>query len=109
MFRIIQQTLRTGIVTTGYPRTPAQVPAAFRGKPVFDFEHWRDARPAVDVCPTEAISLCDSGDSRTDGGLWPLRLLWLVRRSRPRRGPADHTGIRARDARSGESREHRGV
>jgi Ni,Fe-hydrogenase III small subunit/formate hydrogenlyase subunit 6/NADH:ubiquinone oxidoreductase subunit I len=65
MFRIIQQTLRTGIVTTGYPRTPAQVPAAFRGKPVFDFEHWRDARPAVDVCPTEAISLCDSGDSRT--------------------------------------------
>src|SRR6266542_4420177 len=65
MFRIIQQTIRTGIVTTKYPETPAGVPASFRGKPVFDFERWQDARPAAEVCPTQAISFRDNGDQRT--------------------------------------------
>jgi Ni,Fe-hydrogenase III small subunit/formate hydrogenlyase subunit 6/NADH:ubiquinone oxidoreductase subunit I len=65
MLRIIRQTLRTGIATTGYPQTAAQTPAAFRGKPTFDFEHWSDARPAAEVCPTEAISVRESGDLRT--------------------------------------------
>jgi hypothetical protein len=45
MLRIIRQTLRTGIATTGYPAMPAQVAPTFRGKPSFDFERWRDARP----------------------------------------------------------------
>jgi len=65
MFKIIQQTIRTGIVTTTYPETPANVPPSFRGKPVFDFERWRDARPAAEVCPTQAISVRDDGDHRT--------------------------------------------
>lgn len=65
MFKIIQQTLRTGIVTTSYPETPADVPPSFRGKPVFDLEHWRDARGATEVCPTQAIAVQDDGDQRT--------------------------------------------
>jgi Ni,Fe-hydrogenase III small subunit/formate hydrogenlyase subunit 6/NADH:ubiquinone oxidoreductase subunit I len=65
MFKIIQQTIRTGIVTTTYPETPADVPPSFRGKPVFDFERWQDARPAAEVCPTQAISVRDEGDHRT--------------------------------------------
>jgi Ni,Fe-hydrogenase III small subunit/formate hydrogenlyase subunit 6/NADH:ubiquinone oxidoreductase subunit I len=65
MFRIIQQTVRTGIVTIGYPSAPATIPASFRGKPVFDFERWQDARPAAEVCPTQAIFLEDDGDRRT--------------------------------------------
>jgi Ni,Fe-hydrogenase III small subunit/formate hydrogenlyase subunit 6/NADH:ubiquinone oxidoreductase subunit I len=65
MFRIIQQTIRTGVVTTTYPETPAEISPAFRGKPVFDFERWQNARPAAEVCPTQAIAVRDNGDERT--------------------------------------------
>src|SRR5260370_28918630 len=65
MFKIIQQTIHTGIVTTSYPAKPAQVSLFCRGKPVFDLERWRDARPAAEVCPTEAIAFQDAGDQRT--------------------------------------------
>lgn len=64
MFKIIQKTIATGIVTTKYPDEPAQVSERFRGRPSFDFEKWTDARPAAEVCPTGAISVCDEGDSR---------------------------------------------
>ena len=64
MFKIIQKTIATGIVTTDYPGQPAQVSEQFRGRPSFDFEKWTDARPAADACPTGAISLRDEGDSR---------------------------------------------
>jgi Ni,Fe-hydrogenase III small subunit/formate hydrogenlyase subunit 6/NADH:ubiquinone oxidoreductase subunit I len=64
MFKIIQKTIRTGIVTTKYPGEPAQISERFRGRPSFDFEKWTDARPAAEVCPTGAISVCDEGDSR---------------------------------------------
>jgi len=64
MFKIIQKTIATGIVTMSYPAEPAQVSERFRGRPNFDFEKWKDAQPAANVCPTGAISLSDSGDSR---------------------------------------------
>jgi Ni,Fe-hydrogenase III small subunit/formate hydrogenlyase subunit 6/NADH:ubiquinone oxidoreductase subunit I len=64
MFKIIQKTIRTGIVTKAYPAEPVQVSEHFRGRPHFDFEKWTDARPAAEVCPTRAISLRDTGDSR---------------------------------------------
>ena len=64
MFKILQKTISTGIVTTAYPREPAKISEQFRGRPSFDFEKWRDARPAEDVCPTGAISVCDEGDVR---------------------------------------------
>lgn len=64
MFKIIHKTIATGIVTTTYPREPVQLCENFRGRPHFDFEKWTDARPAAEVCPTGAISLRDSDDSR---------------------------------------------
>lgn len=64
MFKIIQETLTTGIVTTSYPDEPAQISGRCRGRPSFDFQRWNDARPAAELCPTGAISLCDNGNSR---------------------------------------------
>ncbi|HEX7422481.1 MAG TPA: NADH-quinone oxidoreductase subunit NuoB [Terriglobales bacterium] len=64
MFKILQKTVSTGIVTANYPAEPAKVSERFRGRPSFNFDKWRDARPAAEVCPTGAISLSDEGDSR---------------------------------------------
>ena len=64
MFKILQKTIRTGIVTTTYPSKPARISDHFRGRPSFDFEKWQDARPAADECPTGAISWRDTDDSR---------------------------------------------
>jgi Ni,Fe-hydrogenase III small subunit/formate hydrogenlyase subunit 6/NADH:ubiquinone oxidoreductase subunit I len=64
MFKILNKTLRTGIVTIGYPDAPATAPERFRGAPHFDFERWRDARPAAEACPTEAISIRESDNAR---------------------------------------------
>jgi len=64
MFKILQKTASTGTVTANYPAEPAQISDHFRGRPSFDFDKWKDARPAAEVCPTGAISLSDKGDSR---------------------------------------------
>jgi NADH-quinone oxidoreductase B subunit len=64
MFKILQQTISTGVVTTAYPGKPAKISEYFRGRPSFDFEKWQDARPAEGACPTGAISLRDRGDVR---------------------------------------------
>lgn len=64
MFRILQKTISTGTVTADYPAQPAHISERFRGRPSFDFEKWKDARPAAEVCPTGAISVIDEGDSR---------------------------------------------
>ncbi len=65
MFKILQKAIRTGTVTTSYPARPAGVTEAFRGRPQFALERWRDARPAAAACPTGAIVLEDVGDSRS--------------------------------------------
>jgi len=64
MFKILQKTASTGTVTANYPAEPAQISDHFRGRPSFDFDKWKDVRPAAEVCPTGAISLSDKGDSR---------------------------------------------
>src|SRR5713101_7032816 len=64
MFKILQKTVSTGIVTVNYPAEPAKISQCFRGRPSFDFDKWKDARPAAEVCPTGAISLADKADSR---------------------------------------------
>jgi Ni,Fe-hydrogenase III small subunit/formate hydrogenlyase subunit 6/NADH:ubiquinone oxidoreductase subunit I len=64
MFKILQKTFHTGIVTAPYPQTAAPLSEHFRGKPAFDFARWQDARPAAAVCPTGAISLRDQGNMR---------------------------------------------
>jgi Ni,Fe-hydrogenase III small subunit/formate hydrogenlyase subunit 6/NADH:ubiquinone oxidoreductase subunit I len=64
MFRILQKAFRVGIATADYPRIAPRVAEQFRGRPEFDFDIWRDARPAADVCPTGAIALEDRADVR---------------------------------------------
>jgi Ni,Fe-hydrogenase III small subunit/Pyruvate/2-oxoacid:ferredoxin oxidoreductase delta subunit len=64
MFKILQKTVSTGIVTVNYLAKPAKISERFRGRPSFDFDKWKDARPAAEVCPTGAISLSEKGDSQ---------------------------------------------
>lgn len=64
MFKILRNTARTGLVTIGYPEKPAALSLRFRGAPRFHFSRWRDARPAAEVCPTEAISIRESDGTR---------------------------------------------
>ncbi|MGA2880954.1 MAG: NADH-quinone oxidoreductase subunit NuoB [Bryobacteraceae bacterium] len=64
MFKILRKSAQTGLVTIRYPEAPAQISRQFRGAPRFDFAGWRDARSAAGVCPTEAISIRESGDTR---------------------------------------------
>ncbi|HEV2688307.1 MAG TPA: NADH-quinone oxidoreductase subunit NuoB [Bryobacteraceae bacterium] len=64
MFKILHKTFATGIATGPYPMAAPALSAQFRGRPEFDFEAWRDARPAADLCPTGAISVCDQDGTR---------------------------------------------
>jgi Ni,Fe-hydrogenase III small subunit/Pyruvate/2-oxoacid:ferredoxin oxidoreductase delta subunit len=64
MFKILRKTISTGVVTANYPAAPARVSGNFRGRPDFDFAKWTDARLAAAVCPTDAITVEDAGDSR---------------------------------------------
>ncbi len=64
MFKILQKTLRTGIVTASYPKGPAPAGRNFRGRPEFSPDRWVDARPAAEACPTGAIVLSDQEHSR---------------------------------------------
>ena len=64
MFKILQKTFRTGIVTEPYPKKAARVSEYFRGRPAFDPERWRDARPAAEACPAGAIEARDGEGSR---------------------------------------------
>jgi Ni,Fe-hydrogenase III small subunit/formate hydrogenlyase subunit 6/NADH:ubiquinone oxidoreductase subunit I len=59
MFKILQKTISTGIVTTAYPGKPAVTSGYTRGRPDFNLGAWRDARPAAEICPTGAIRVED--------------------------------------------------
>jgi Ni,Fe-hydrogenase III small subunit/formate hydrogenlyase subunit 6/NADH:ubiquinone oxidoreductase subunit I len=64
MFETLRQSLRTGVVTTSYPETPAEVSSRARGRPEIDWEQWKDARPAASICPTGAIEFVDEPTGR---------------------------------------------
>jgi Ni,Fe-hydrogenase III small subunit/ferredoxin len=64
MFEIIRKSLATGVVTTAYPHTPAQVSSQARGRPEIDFPNLTDARPGAAACPTAALSCIDSNGKR---------------------------------------------
>jgi len=64
MFGILGQSLKTGVVTTSYPRTPPEVSSRARGKPEIDWANWKDARPGAAICPTGAISHEDANGRR---------------------------------------------
>ncbi len=61
MFKILDKTLRTGTVTTDYPRSAAKPSNHFRGAPEFDLARWRDSRPAAQACPAGAIAVEETG------------------------------------------------
>ena len=65
MFETLQQSLKVGVVTTSYPRTPPEVSSRARGRPEIDWAEWKDARPAAAVCPTGAIECRDELGTRT--------------------------------------------
>jgi Ni,Fe-hydrogenase III small subunit/formate hydrogenlyase subunit 6/NADH:ubiquinone oxidoreductase subunit I len=59
MFKILNQALRIGIVTTDYPAHPMEPILNLRGRPVIDFESAADCLPAALVCPTGALAVED--------------------------------------------------
>jgi Ni,Fe-hydrogenase III small subunit/formate hydrogenlyase subunit 6/NADH:ubiquinone oxidoreductase subunit I len=64
MFEILRKSLSTGVVTTRYPGTPAEVWSHARGRPEINWAKWKDARPATAICPTGAISYQDINGQR---------------------------------------------
>ena len=64
MFKILEKTLKAGIVTTPYPSGEANISVFGRCMPEYDLPNWGDARPAADACPSGAITVSDSGASR---------------------------------------------
>jgi Ni,Fe-hydrogenase III small subunit/formate hydrogenlyase subunit 6/NADH:ubiquinone oxidoreductase subunit I len=64
MFDILRKSLSTGIVTTSYPASPAEVSSQARGRPEIDFANWRNPRPAAAACPTGAIALSEHTGNR---------------------------------------------
>lgn len=59
--------LRTGVVTTRYPRAPESLPAGFRGRPVLDPARCRAASgcdACVRACLPGAISLIELRDGQ---------------------------------------------
>ena len=65
MFKILQKTFATGIVTMEYPSEPAQISDHFRGRPSFDFEKMEGCAASGGGLPNWVlISLRDSDDSR---------------------------------------------
>jgi Ni,Fe-hydrogenase III small subunit/formate hydrogenlyase subunit 6/NADH:ubiquinone oxidoreductase subunit I len=64
MFEILRKSLTTGVVTTSYPLTPAELSPQARGRPAIDFAQWQDARPAAEICPVGAITCQDQNATR---------------------------------------------
>jgi len=65
MLQILRKSFSTGVVTTRYPETPAEVSGQARGRPEIDFANWKDARPGAAICPTGAIAFAEGNGERT--------------------------------------------
>ncbi len=64
MFDILRKSLGTGVVTTSYPQTPAEVSSDARGRPQIDLANWKDARVAAAACATGALVWADRNGKR---------------------------------------------
>ncbi len=61
MFKIVNDSLRTGVVTSRFPSATPAAPDGFRGKPVIDFEHCTACDKCASACPTGAITVSPEG------------------------------------------------
>lgn len=57
MFKILQQSLRGGVVTNSFPAVVAEPADGFRGKPEIDFARCTACTTCADACPTDAITV----------------------------------------------------
>lgn len=57
MYNIFIKSLKTGVVTTSYPKVKEAPPARFRGKPEPDYTRCNGCGSCVAACPGAAISL----------------------------------------------------
>ncbi|MBI5473581.1 MAG: NADH-quinone oxidoreductase subunit NuoB [Ignavibacteriae bacterium] len=57
MFKILRQSIRTGVVTNSFPAVVTEPAEGFRGKPEIDFARCTGCDACADACPTDAITL----------------------------------------------------
>jgi formate hydrogenlyase subunit 6/NADH:ubiquinone oxidoreductase subunit I len=69
MFEIFRRSLKTGVVTTGYPATPEPAPLAYRGQVQIDVSRCVGHGECMRVCPSLAISV-----RHDDAGGWVWEL-----------------------------------
>ncbi len=66
MFKILRQSIRTGVVTRPYPDEASAPPVGFRGTPMIDFARCTACGECADACPTDAITLRDLDGKEAD-------------------------------------------
>ena len=64
MFDIIRNSLKVGVVTTDYPKSPRPAATRTRGRPEIAWAEWKDARPAANACPSGAIQYTEENKRR---------------------------------------------
>jgi Ni,Fe-hydrogenase III small subunit/formate hydrogenlyase subunit 6/NADH:ubiquinone oxidoreductase subunit I len=57
MFKILKQSIETGIVTNSFPAVVADPPDGFRGKPIIDYARCTACDKCAEACPTTAITV----------------------------------------------------
>ena len=57
MFKILKQSIETGVVTYSFPGLIASPPDGFRGKPVVDYARCTACDKCAHACPTTALSV----------------------------------------------------
>ena len=66
MFKILRQSIQSGVVTNSFPAVTTEPADGFRGKPEIDFARCTACTRCAEACPTEAISLePEKQDKRT--------------------------------------------
>ncbi len=65
MFKILQKTLKTGTVTTKYPKKPENAPEGFRGKPELIPDKCTYCGDCAAVCPPNVIWLLENNGEKT--------------------------------------------
>ena len=69
MLDIFRRSLKTGIVTSGYPEVPEPAPDVFRGQVLLDTSRCRGTGDCMHACPSAAITVTNG-----DGGGWTWEL-----------------------------------